>query len=96
MFLSFISVTPSPTLGVIFHLLLSCLLIISSYHGGTQAANIKNVTKVAAIIDIDSCIGKEQQVAMEIAAQNFNNSWKNHKLLLYFQDSRRESAASFG
>ncbi|XP_062095850.1 glutamate receptor 2.9-like [Humulus lupulus] len=83
-----------PTLGDMFQLVLfSCLLVNYSY-GETQVSNTKKIMKVGAIIDTNSRIGKQQRAAMEIAAQNFNNSSTNRKLSLYFKDSRRESSAS--
>lgn len=50
----------------------------------------KKVITIGAIIDVNSRIGKEQQVAMEIAAQNYNNTSKTHKVALYFRNPTKE------
>ncbi|PON77900.1 Ionotropic glutamate receptor [Parasponia andersonii] len=86
---SFISITKLPTLGFIFNVLFFSLLITTTSYGA-HAANEEKVTKVGAILDVSSRIGKERKAAMEVAARNFNNSSKSHKLSLRFQDSTRE------
>ncbi|XP_062162775.1 glutamate receptor 2.7-like [Alnus glutinosa] len=68
----------------LFSLLISILLLIS--HGG-QATNTTIVTNIGGIIDVKSRIGKEQKIAIEIAAENFNRYSKSNKLSLHFQDS---------
>ena len=70
---------------VLFPILIFFLLSLSN---GDEAANTTNeVTNIGAIIDVSSQIGKEEKIAMEIAAENFNNNHsKTHKLFLYFQD----------
>ncbi len=57
-------------------------------HGG-QATNYttSKVTNIGGIIDVKSRIGKEQKIAIEIAAENFNRYSKSNKLSLHFQDS---------
>ncbi|XP_062095851.1 glutamate receptor 2.7-like [Humulus lupulus] len=85
---SFASLTKVPTIPSIFHVLLFFLLITAHY--GTQAEHEEKITNVGIIIDLHSRIGKEQQAAMDIAAQNFNHSSNNHKLSLHFQDSTKE------
>ncbi|KAL5774342.1 hypothetical protein ACOSP7_011899 [Xanthoceras sorbifolium] len=45
---------------------------------------------IGAIIDVNSRVGKEEKVAMEIAVQDFNNASQNHKLSLHFQDRERD------
>ncbi|KAE9613558.1 hypothetical protein Lal_00016054 [Lupinus albus] len=66
-----------------------CLLIpfalINGYQAKATNADSK-VISIGAIIDINSRIGKEQQVAMDIAAQSYNNTSNSYKLALYFQD----------
>ncbi|MED6195810.1 hypothetical protein PIB30_041525 [Stylosanthes scabra] len=47
----------------------------------------RKVISVGAIIDADSRVGKEQKVAMEIAAQRYNSTSKTYKLSLHFQNS---------
>lgn len=87
----FITVNSLPTTpSFLFHLLIISLLLILSYGAQAQAADNEKVTKIGAIFDIASPIGKQKKVAMEIAAQNFNKDSTNHKLSLYFQDSGRD------
>ena len=52
-----------------------------------------NVTRVGLIIDVNTRIGKEERIAMEIAAQNYNACSKTHKLSLYMEDPFRVSSA---
>ncbi|XP_024024752.1 glutamate receptor 2.4-like [Morus notabilis] len=85
MLFSSLSFPSLPTRGFFFRILIFFLLKTS--YGAQPAYNNEKVTNIGAIVDITSRIGKEQKVAMEIAAQNFNNKSKNHKLSLYFQDS---------
>lgn len=47
----------------------------------------KKVIPIGAILDVNTRMGKEQQVAMEIAVQNYNNTSKTHNLALYFRNS---------
>lgn len=49
------------------------------------------VISIGVIIDGDSRIGKEQEVAMDIAAQSYNNTSKNYKLALYFKNSTKDT-----
>ena len=68
-----------------FLILISFLL--SPSHGGEAANTTNEVTNIGAIIDVGSRSGKEEKIAMEIAAENFNNHHsKNHKLSLYLKD----------
>ncbi|XP_050287185.1 glutamate receptor 2.7-like [Quercus robur] len=70
---------------LLFLILISFLLSLS--HGGEAANTTNEVTNIGAIIDVSSRIGKEEKIAMEIAAENFNNHHsKSHKLSLYFKD----------
>lgn len=73
----------------LWHLL---IIIILSYEAGAGAGaeNQKTVTKVGAIVNLKSRMGKEQKTAMDIAADNFNNLSKTHSLLLHFRDSDRD------
>lgn len=57
-------------------------------HGDPENNNFKNI---GAIIDVDSRLGKEEKVAVEVAVQNFNDSSRNHKLSLHFQGPERDS-----
>ncbi|XP_024024754.1 glutamate receptor 2.7 isoform X1 [Morus notabilis] len=85
------SVASTSKLGSLMcHVLLIAFFLINITSHGTQATNKKATTNVGIIIDFDSRIGKEQRAAMEIAAQNFNNSSKGHKLSLYFHHSKSE------
>nr|POE69762.1 glutamate receptor 2.2 [Quercus suber] len=74
---------------VLFSVLILFLLIDSC---GAEANN-NNVTCVGLIIDINTRIGKEEKIAMEIGAQNYNTSSKTQKLSLYIQDSLRGTSA---
>lgn len=88
----FITVNRLPTRCFFFHVFFSLLLILSYGGYGAQAQASKNekVTNIGAIFDVNSRIGKEKKVSMEIAAQNFNKTSSNHKLALYFQDTGRD------
>ena len=79
--------TPRPLF--LFPVLFFFLLIV--FHGA-EANNI-NVTRVGLIIDVNPRTGKEERIAMEIAAQNCNTSSKAHKLSLYMEDPFRVSSA---
>lgn len=74
---------------VLFSVLI-LFLLIDSY--GAEANN-NNVTCIGLIIDVNTRIGKEEKIAMEIAAQNYNTSSKTQKLSLYIQDSLRVTSA---
>ncbi|XP_075663617.1 glutamate receptor 2.4-like [Castanea sativa] len=76
-------------LCLLFLILISFLLSLSR---GDEAVNTTNeVTNIGAIIDVSSRIGKEEKIAMEIAAENFNNHHsKSHKLSLHFQDPGKD------
>uniref|UniRef100_A0A2N9I4L1 Glutamate receptor n=1 Tax=Fagus sylvatica TaxID=28930 RepID=A0A2N9I4L1_FAGSY len=78
----------SKTIIKIFLLFPILIFFLLSLSNGDEAANTTNeVTNIGAIIDVSSRIGKEEKIAMEIAAENFNNNHsKTHKLFLYFQD----------
>uniref|UniRef100_A0A2N9IZY5 Receptor ligand binding region domain-containing protein n=1 Tax=Fagus sylvatica TaxID=28930 RepID=A0A2N9IZY5_FAGSY len=73
-------------------LLIFFLLIIVSY-GAVEVNNI-NVRGVGLIIDVNTRIGKEEKIAMEIAAQNYNTTSKTHKLSLYIHNSLRVTSAA--
>ncbi|KAG6691207.1 hypothetical protein I3842_10G054300 [Carya illinoinensis] len=47
------------------------------------------VTGIGILIDSNTRIGKEERVAMEIAAQNYNNHSNTHKVTLHVLDSLR-------
>nr|XP_034893825.1 glutamate receptor 2.7-like [Populus alba] len=68
-------------------LVAASFLVTTLPHGGKDIYDSK-VTNIGAIIDINSRTGKEEKTAMEIAVRKFNNGSPNHKLSLYFQDSR--------
>lgn len=56
-----------------------------------EATNGDNkVISIGAIIDVNSRIGKEQHVAMDLAAQNYNNTSKTYRLALHFQESTKD------
>ncbi|CAL5412315.1 unnamed protein product [Camellia sinensis] len=70
----------------------SFLFIFLSHGSFTEAqSNDSKTTNIGAIIDVNSRIGKEQKIGMEIAAQNFNsNTSKMQKLVLHFKDPGRD------
>jgi ionotropic glutamate receptor len=68
----------------LFPLVISFLLLISD---GGGAAYATKVTNIGGIIDVTSRIGKEQKIAIEIAAESFNRYSETNKLSLHFQDS---------
>jgi hypothetical protein len=76
--------------------LIFVLLTVSFFYGAE--ANNNEVTGIGIIIDVKTHMGKEEKIAMEIAAQNYNiNTSKTHKVLLHFPDALRvASAASIG
>lgn len=78
----------SPQALLSFYLLISFVLI-NGYCAEATNGDSK-VISIGAIIDVNSRIGKEQQVAMDIAAQIYNNSSKTYKLALYFQDLSKD------
>ncbi|TKY71790.1 Glutamate receptor 2.7 [Spatholobus suberectus] len=71
-----------------FYLLISLALINGNQDEATNVGN--KVISIGAIIDVNSRVGKEQQVAMDIAAQSYNSSSKTYKLALYFQNSTKD------
>ncbi|KAF7840355.1 glutamate receptor 2.7-like [Senna tora] len=71
-----------------FIFLISSILIRTD--GGEATNGDNKVIRIGAIVDSNSRIGKEQQIAMEIAAQNYNNTSNTHKLALYFQNPTNE------
>ena len=73
-----------PRLWICFYLLVIFAFI--NGHGEEAENGDKVIYNIGAIIDVNSRIGKEQQVAMEIAALNYNNTSKKKKLALYFQN----------
>lgn len=89
MLLRVMTVGAAPRSWFLFCVLIFFLLIV--YHGA-EANNI-NVTRVGLIIDADTRIGKEERIAMEIAAQNYNTSSKTQKISLYIHDSLRVTSA---
>ncbi|CAI8591057.1 unnamed protein product [Vicia faba] len=80
--------TISQTLARIWLLffLLTPSILISGFRDETN-----KVISIGVIIDVNSRIGKEQEVAMDIAAQKYNNTSKDYKLALYFQNSTKDT-----
>lgn len=72
-----------PTIWLSYFLLLSFVLITCCQVEATDGDS--KVISVGAIIDVNSRIGKEQLVAMELAAQSYNTTSNTYKLLLQFQ-----------
>ena len=78
---------------LLFFLLISSFLLYAyGVHDDT------NVIRIGAIIDVNSRIGKEQQIAMEIGAQKYNDTSETYKLALYFRNTSEEAfrVASLG
>lgn len=80
------SISPQALLS--FYLLIT-FVFINGYHAEATDGDSK-VISIGAIIDVNSRIGKEQQVAMDIAAQIYNNTSKTYKLALYYQDLSKD------
>lgn len=73
-------------MNFLFFYVLISLVLINVYQD--EATTIDNqVISVGAIIDVNSRIGKEQQIAMDIAARSYNSTSKTYKLALYFRNS---------
>lgn len=54
---------------------------------GIEAASIdKLTTHIGVIIDDNHRAGKEEKIAMKIAAQRFNSSLKPNKMFLHFRN----------
>jgi ionotropic glutamate receptor len=70
--------------------LLIPFVLIHGIQGETMNLD-KKVISIGVIVDGDSRIGKEQEVAMDIAAKSYNNTSKNHKLALYFRNSTKDT-----
>ncbi|KAK7332001.1 hypothetical protein VNO80_28747 [Phaseolus coccineus] len=86
----FLSTNPqAQTMTLHFFYLLISLVLINGYQD--EATNVHNqVISVGAIIDVNSRIGKEQKVAMDIAARSYNSTSKTNKLALYFRNSTKD------
>ncbi|KAK7362750.1 hypothetical protein VNO77_04871 [Canavalia gladiata] len=86
--MNFPSTGPQTLARIWFYLFISFLLI-NGYQAETTNGDNK-VISIGIIIDVNSRIGKEQLVAMDIAAQNYNNTSKIHKLTLYSQEPNKD------
>jgi len=86
----FLSTNPqAQTMTSLFFYSLISLVLTNGYQD--EATNVGNqVISVGAIIDVNSRIGKEQQLAMEIAARSYNSTSKTYKLALYFRNSTKD------
>ena len=69
-------------------LLVATSFLVTTLPHGAKDIHESKVTNIGAIIDVNSRTGKQEKTAMEIAVRKFNNGSPNHKLSLYFQDSR--------
>ncbi|KAG4977267.1 hypothetical protein AAZX31_13G156400 [Glycine max] len=64
-------------------------VLVNCYHA--EATNGDDmVISIGAIIDVNSRVGKEQLVAMDLAAQSHNNTSKSHKMALHFQEPTKD------
>jgi hypothetical protein len=72
-------------------LTVSTITFLFVLYYGAEAAIANEVTNyIGAIIDVNSRIGKEEKIGMQIAVQNFNkNSNSTHKLSLYIREPHR-------
>ncbi|WJX75739.1 hypothetical protein P8452_59241 [Trifolium repens] len=52
----------------------------------------RSIMSIGAVLDLDSLMGKQQKIAMEIAVQEFNNQLSSSKLDLQIKDSHGNSA----
>jgi len=77
-----------PTIWLSYLFLLSFVLITCCQVEATDGDS--EVISVGAIIDDNSRIGKEQLVAMELAAQTYNTTSNTYKLLLHFQQPTKD------
>ncbi|KAI5386776.1 glutamate receptor 2.7 [Lathyrus oleraceus] len=66
------------------------LLFINGYQAEITSGDNK-VIPIGAMIDVNSRVGKEQRVAMDIAAQIYNNTSNTYKLALHFQELTKNS-----
>ncbi|KAJ4703591.1 Glutamate receptor [Melia azedarach] len=73
-----------------FSLVLITFLLFFSHGVKAAIKNNDEITKIGAIVDVHSHIGKEEITAMKIAVQNFNIKSTNHKLSLRIRDHRRD------
>ncbi|KAL6133838.1 hypothetical protein ACLB2K_066071 [Fragaria x ananassa] len=73
----------------LWHLLLLLIIIIIIFSDGAEIVDENNitVTNVGVIVNMNTRIGKEQETAMDVAAENFNNNSKNHSIVLHFRHS---------
>lgn len=69
---------------IFFPLLISFLIL--SYGTGSEAANRNKHTNIGAFIDDNYRAGKEEKIAMKIAAESFNNTSESNKMLLHFRN----------
>ncbi|KAL5729974.1 hypothetical protein ACHQM5_002860 [Ranunculus cassubicifolius] len=77
----------SPTTTFIFHSLFLFSSIVFVLHGDTISAH-ENIANIGAIVNVNSRIGKEQKISMEIAVQMINAKSSNkNNLVLHIRDS---------
>lgn len=70
----------------LFFFLLTPSVLIFGFRDETN-----KVISIGVTIDVNSRIGKEQEVAMEIAAQKYNIASKEYNLALYFQNCAKDT-----
>lgn len=76
-----------------FLVLITASEIVFVSHGVESASNsinVDEVTKIGAIVDANSQMGKEAITAMKIAVESFNSDSRNHKLSLKIRDHQRD------
>ncbi|KAL5720663.1 hypothetical protein ACHQM5_013308 [Ranunculus cassubicifolius] len=76
----------SPTIISLYHFFLFSTLVYL-FHGVKISAQ-DNIMNIGAIINVNSHIGREEKVSMEVAVQMFNNKASiRNKLVLHLSDS---------
>ena len=84
-----VCIVSRPLFSPVLVYFLFILFLLPHGHHGAQANSYKNKEiNIGVIIDVNSRIGKEEQTAMEIAAQN--EAPKSRSVSLHFLDSDRD------
>ncbi|KAK7400648.1 hypothetical protein VNO78_11887 [Psophocarpus tetragonolobus] len=87
--MNFSSTSPPPLPRILLSYLYACFVLISCYQA--EVANGDNkVISIGAVVDVNTRIGKEQLVAMNLAAHSYNNTSKDYKLSIHFPESTRD------
>ncbi|CAJ1939216.1 unnamed protein product [Sphenostylis stenocarpa] len=87
--MSFPSTIPLALPTIWLSYLLISIVSINYYHVEATDGDNK-VISIGAIIDVNSRIGKEQRVAMDLAAQIYNTTSNTYKLALHFRQPSKD------